>query len=102
MENREKILGCVISAIDEINQELPEGVQLEKNLTTVLYGDESVLDSLGLVNLIVITEETVENRFDIAITIANEKAMSLKNSPFRTIDSLTSYIETLLVEKLNV
>ena len=71
------------------------------NENSVIYGDNSPLDSLALVSLIVAVEQNIEDKFDISITLADERAMSLVNSPFRTVSSLADYIEALLKEKLN-
>ena len=51
-----------------------------------------------LVRLIVIIEQNIEDEFDISLTIADERAMSQKQSPFRTIGTLVDYIDILLKE----
>ncbi len=59
---------------------------------TILMGDGGILDSLGLVNIII----DVESRFrDMghAVTLADEKAMSRRHSPFRSAKSLAHYIK---------
>jgi len=94
----EKIVQAIFRAVDEVNQGLPEGQRLKKSLDTVLFGRSGVLDSLGLVNLIVAAEEKIEEEFGITITIADERAMSRKNSPFRTIGTLVDYVSSLLEE----
>jgi len=94
----EKIIQAIFRAVDEVNQELPEGQRLKKSLDTVLFGRSGVLDSLGLVNLIVAAEEKIEEEFGSTITIADERAMSQKNSPFRTIGTLVDYVSSLLEE----
>jgi acyl carrier protein len=60
--------------------------------STYLIGSGSLLDSLGLVNLIVDLEQRLENEHGISITLADERAMSQKHSPFRTVGSLADYI----------
>jgi acyl carrier protein len=52
------------------------------------------------VNFIVTIEQALEDHFDICVTLADEKAMSLKNSPFRTVETLGEYICKRLEEKL--
>lgn len=76
-------------------------IDTDKNLNgnTVLLGAEGILDSMGLVSLIVAVEQDVEDEFGKEITIADAKAMSQKNSPFRTVGSLVDYIENLLNEE---
>ena len=98
IENIEKI---VFSTIDALNQELNKEDRLKKSLETRLFGGNSNLDSLGLINLIVAVEQNIEDEFDVTITLADERAMSQENSPFRTVGSLADYIELLLEEKLN-
>ena len=73
----------------------------EINFDTTIYGNDSRLDSLGLINLIVAVEQNIEDEFDVNITIADERAMSQETSPFKTVGTLTDYIEILLGEKLN-
>ena len=87
--------------IDKFNEESTDEIQLIKSSHTVLFGQGSKLDSMGLINLIVAVEQSVEDEFDITITLADERAMSQENSPFRTVGSLADYIELLLEEKLN-
>ena len=91
----ETILNIVFKALDELNE------QLIKSTKTVLFGNNGQLDSLGLVNLLVIIEQNIEDEFDVSITMADERAMSQKHSPFRTIGTLADYIDMLLNEIQN-
>ena len=63
---------------------------------TEIFGGGSKLDSLGLITFLVSVEQKIEDTYGIEITIADEKAMSLKNSPFRTVDSLNNYLTELI------
>ena len=91
---KEIILNIIYSSIDEINLDLDEKV--EKNEAEELFTTNSKLDSMGLVSLIVTVEEKIQQHFGVDITLADDKAMSQTRSPFRTIESLTHYIEGLL------
>ncbi len=93
-----EVQSAVASAIDELNQSRPADRQIGKSDETVLYGAGSVMDSLGLVNLIVSIESAVGERFGVAITLADEKAMSLRNSPFRSVGTLGAYVHQLVNE----
>ena len=90
-----------MNSIEEINRQLENEHQLEKSTNTVLFGEDGKLDSLGLINLVVAVEQNIEDEFDVTITLADERAMSQETSPFRTVGTLTDYIEMLLGEKLN-
>jgi len=86
----------IYDAIDEIN--LMNELNIEKSKATNLYGANSPLDSLGLVNLIVGVEDRVNAKFESGISIADEKAMSQVRSPFKTVETLADYIVLLLNE----
>lgn len=98
---KNKIYDIVCDAIDEINENYPDNSKIKKEYVTILFGSGSSLDSLGLVNLIVAIEQNIEDEFDVNISIANEKAMSQKSSPFKTIESLVEYILKLIKESGN-
>lgn len=96
MDKREQVLQVIYGAVDDANETLPPGRRLEKSPETILYGVGGKLDSLGLVNLIVATEQQIEETFGVAVTLASERAISQQHSPFRTIGSLADYAITLL------
>lgn len=100
MIEKEKVIQTIFRVVDELNQQLPKKQRLEKSEEAFLYGDSGPLDSLGLVNLIVTTEQKVEEEFGVAIILSDEKALSQKDiSPFETIKRLADYISSLLENK---
>ncbi len=64
--------------------------------TTRLVGAESVLDSLGLVTLIVDVEDRLRSDHGVLVTLADDRAMSRTRSPFRTVQSLAEYTSSIL------
>lgn len=100
MRYQDKINQILFEVLDEINLELPSNRQLAKSLETVLFGKSGLLDSLGLVNFIVAAEEKIEETLGETVTLADERAMSHKNNPFKTVGSLVDYIAMLLEEKI--
>tara|TARA_B100001964_G_C13793581_1_gene405572 strand:+ start:40 stop:342 length:303 start_codon:yes stop_codon:yes gene_type:complete len=96
---KKKVTEIIYQAINEINEELDQALKLEKSTNTVLMGSNGKLDSLGIVHLLVIIEQNIEDELDEIITIADERAMSQKRSPFLTIETLVDYIVMLLREK---
>ena len=98
---KEKIVQSIFNSVDSLNAQLPTEEHISKSNDTTLFGSDSKIDSLGLINLIVAIEQDIEDEFDIPITLADERAMSQETSPFRTVGSLADYIELLLEEKLN-
>lgn len=92
----DSIVTAVFTAIDELNEILPPSKQLQKTVDTALYGANGRLDSLELVNLIVIVEQNVEDALGTAVVLADERAMSQLNSPFRTVRTFVDYICSVL------
>jgi len=68
-----------------------QNIRIEINSNSALIGDNSLLDSMGLVNVIIDIESQFLDK-DIEISLISEKAMSRKNSPFRTVSSLANFI----------
>lgn len=96
---KEGLVSLVIKALLETNgheTRIP-GVLEAK---TVLFGENGILDSIGLVTLIVAVEQAIEETFGVSISLADEKAMSQRNSPFRTIDSLAEFAQRLIEAKI--
>jgi acyl carrier protein len=101
MNDPENIVAAIYRAVDWINGELPPDRQLIKVPGTRLLGSESVLDSMHLVSLIIAIEREVEDTFGVALTLADERALSMKESPFRSIQSLADYIGILIMDARN-
>ena len=98
---KNKSLNVIYRSIDEYNNQINDELKIRNSTNTILMGSKSNLDSLGLVNLLVIIEQNIEDEFDVSIAIADERAMSQKHSPFRTIGTLAEYIYMLLKEIKN-
>lgn len=101
MPENNDVAEMIFNAVDEINELLPPEQQLEKSADTVLFGGEGKLDSLGLVTFIVAVEQKITETFNASLTLADEKAMSMRNSPFRTIGTLSEYIQQRLTEHVD-
>lgn len=96
MDKSAQIREVVFRAVDAMNAELPDDGQVSRNPDAVLYGEEGVLDSLGLVDLAMHLQEGIIDQFDVALMVANDDALASAESPFRTIETLTVYIGELL------
>jgi len=101
MNPNDRVLVSVNAAIDDFNQVQPAEHHLDKSPETALLGPATRLDSLGLVSFLVTVEQQLATDFGKPITLASDKAFSLRNSPFATIGTLTSYIESLLEGSTN-
>ena len=96
---RAEIAALVISGLQDVLSQKDEPPLDPVGESTYLIGRRSVLDSLGLVTLIVDAEQRLDEEYGVSLTIADDRAMSQKNSPFRTVQSLTDYICLLIEEE---
>jgi acyl carrier protein len=95
----EKITQMLFSVIDELNQLRPMEEHLKKDLETPLAGDFGGLDSAGLINLIVVTEQKTAEELGVPIVLTDDRTMFQVNQVFRTLGTLADYIHLLLNEK---
>jgi len=98
----DKISRIIIELVSDYADQTQNNLIKTPNPDTALYGLKSNIDSIGLVSIIVATEQKIEEEFGVAITLADEKAMSQNNSPFLSIGSLSDYIGNLLKGKNDV
>lgn len=70
-----------------------EGVELGPQAE--LFGEDGLLDSVGLVSLIVAVEQEIEDELGVHVALADERALSQRNSPYRTVASLAEYAATV-------
>jgi hypothetical protein len=97
MKTTEEVVDVIFKSIEEFNQQ--NDVQLAIKLDTILFGSQSQLDSMDVVHLLISIEENINSKFDTLISIADERAMSQKKSPFKTVSTLAEYILILLNEQ---
>lgn len=86
-------------AIEEVNAQQGEESQIILNEQVRFIGKEACLDSMGLATFIINIEDLLEDRIDIKIQLVTDKAFSAKQSPFYSIDTLSTYICELIEGK---
>ena len=92
---REMIEGAIITALNDYRE--TQGIEGGANPDTILLGSDSEFDSMGLVNIVIDIECYFQDQ-GYSISLASERAMSRKSSPFRTVTTLTDYISELIEE----
>ncbi len=96
MMKKNLIEKLIFESLEQLVNETGIKLKISTPEDTPIFGSESKLDSLGLVTFLVELEQKIEDHFDVEITIADEKAMSQKNSPFKNVYTLSEYIKSLL------
>lgn len=93
-----KIQSIIIAILKDLAEEFEIEDLANPNATTAIYGASganSGLDSLALVSFITDLEQRLSDELGLNVILADEKTMSLRNSPFKDVATLTSYILSL-------
>ena len=90
------IVELVLEVVKEVGEDQECQALIEATETTTLFGEN--LDSMGVVFLVTDLEAKLSDELNIEVTLADERAMSQKTSPFRSVKTLTKYIEMLVAE----
>jgi acyl carrier protein len=93
------VLEIVLDSIRNLNAVIQQPELENPTQNTRLFGSNGILDSISLVSLILEVEERVNDEFGKNIVLADERAMSQRTSPFRSVRALCAYIEKMLNEE---
>lgn len=90
----------VALVLDALRKILQQRGQPRDDMTpaTRLLGPGAVVDSLGLVTLIVDLEQRIEDEFGATLTLASERAMSRSHSPFQSVQTIVDHVHRLLTD----
>lgn len=92
MPDRTAIEALILESVQLLAEDFELNALKAPTADTALYGEGGALDSMALVNLIADIEDALSEKFEIEIALADEKAMSAKNSPYRNVRSLTDAV----------
>ena len=90
MSSKEKIIDIIYKCARELNRQLPEEGKLPLKECTAILGENSPLDSLGLVMLLVSIEEQI-TRLGIVCNILDVTTES-DQPPFETIGDMVIWL----------
>ncbi|MBI3029544.1 MAG: acyl carrier protein [Candidatus Rokubacteria bacterium] len=91
-----ELVSLILNAVQELGEH--NGVPLPTALDgdTPLFGRDGLLDSLGLVTLVVAVEQAIEDELGVSVSLADERALSQRASPYRTVGALADYAGSLI------
>lgn len=87
---QEELTAVILETLREMS-ESSGFVYDDLTVDSPLFGKNGILDSIGLVTLIVAVEQSIEDRYNVSVALADEKAFSQKRSPFRSVAALAEY-----------
>ena len=91
---RNQILQQIVEAV--INHSGKMANDLDEN--SPIIGSNRLLDSIGLVSMLVELETRLAELTDKPIRLMDDRAMSQSRSPFRSIGTLADYVCSMLQE----
>jgi acyl carrier protein len=94
---RDRIVEVLLDVARELNGNLDNPIAVDKGSEAPLYGQDGSLDSLGLVSFVAAVEQALDERLELRVTLADERAVSQRHSPFRTIGTLADYAASQVV-----
>jgi acyl carrier protein len=90
MRNKEKFLEIIYKCAEELNKQLSEEEKITLEESTTLIGENSSLDSLGIVILMISVEEHIANT-GISVNIMDVLTES-DEPPFETIGEMSLWL----------
>lgn len=97
--SRTNLANLVITSLRDVLEQSGRSVPATIDETTLLFGKGALLDSLALVTMVVDLEQRIEEEYNLTLTLADDRAMSQRNSPFRSVGALVDYLELLITEE---
>jgi acyl carrier protein len=94
----ETALELVKSVVHAMGDELGYDNFAQPDPDTPLFGDASGIDSLSLVRIVAEVERVAGDRFNKHVVLADERAMSQRSSPYRTVGTLAELLQERLTE----
>jgi hypothetical protein len=101
MSARDELTALLGDAIGELNRQLPRKSRLALDDGAALFGPRSGLDSLGLVNLIVLVEQRVEDRWGVELGLTADALGTQDPAALGTVGAFRDLLWTLLSGKLD-
>ena len=81
----------VVEIISRIVRQV-RGAPQNVDENTHLFGTDGFLDSLRLISVVLDTEQEMNDKYGLAISLADNPAVSRERSPYRSVGSFADYI----------
>lgn len=85
----DRIMVFVLTTLEEFKTEEEISWEVNVDADVSLVGDNAVIDSRSLVQLLIAVEDFVDEEFHANFDWTSDRAMSQKHSPFRTPRTIT-------------
>jgi acyl carrier protein len=96
--SRDELIRMIIEVVKDYLESVDGGTSGPIGEKARLFGSGGLLDSLGLVTVVLDIEQRLDDELGVMVRIVDERAMSQKRSPFRYVGDLADYVLILLGE----
>lgn len=93
---RDDLVSIIVKTVREVGSTGAVPLPAEVDGATPLFGRQGLLDSMGLVSLVIAVEQAIEDELGVSVSLADARALSQRASPYRTIGSLAEYAGGLI------
>jgi acyl carrier protein len=93
---REDLVSLIVKTVREVGVHGAVPLPPQVDGDTPLFGRQGLLDSMGLVTLVIAVEQAIEDELGVSVSLADAKALSQRASPYRTVGSLATYAGGLI------
>lgn len=93
--DRARLVEIVVAAVRDYADSGGGAGAAEVSGSTILFGPQGALDSIGLVSVLVALEQELNEVHGLAVSLMDDRAMSRERSPFRTPETLADYVLSL-------
>jgi acyl carrier protein len=91
-----ELVSLIVKAAREFGEHGRVALPATIDHDTPLFGREGFLDSMALVSLVVAVEQAIEDELGVSVSLADDRALSQRTSPYRTVGALADYADTLV------
>lgn len=89
---------ALIGTVEELNKQFPASRQLPLSVDVALTGPSGSLDSLGLINFIVMAEQKLEEEFGTTVSLTDDTILAHSQEVFHNIQTLSDHLSRRLCE----
>jgi hypothetical protein len=89
---KQELVEMMVGLLQDILDEHAEGEAVQAAVDLQLVGEEASVTSMALVSFITDVEATIDETWDVEMSLVSESALSREKSPFRHIDALSDYV----------
>lgn len=93
--DQNELIQLIINSVTSVLEQ-GEGAPQDLSADTELVGEDSVLDSIGVIELVTSLEEAIEEKHGIVISLFDDEVLFDAEGPFNRISKLAGHITEVL------